>query len=230
MPSEISRGIKFGIGFALGVAFILTLFLFSLSMCAGHLHRRMMEMMPEERHPAPETGDSPLALGARGRPLFVAAAGQATAFEIRSQAFAPGGAIPQKYTCTGADVSPPLSWTEPPAGSKSLALIMDDSDAPVGTWVHWVLYNLPTSARELAEGAPTTETLTDGAKQGTNDFRKTGYGGPCPPPGPAHRYFFKLYALDVELNPAPGAGKKQVETAMAGHIVAQAELIGRYGR
>jgi len=227
MPSEISRGIKFGIGFALGVVFIFTLFLFSLSMCAGHLHRRMMEMMPGERRPAPETGDSPLALGAPGL-LLVAAGDQATAFEIRSKAFAPGGAIPQKYTCNGTDVAPPLSWTEPPAGTKSLALIMDDPDAPVGTWVHWVLYNLPASARELAEG--TLETLPDGVKQGTNDFRKTGYGGPCPPAGPAHRYFFKLYALDVELNAAPGATKKQVEAAMAGHIVAQAELIGRYGR
>jgi len=230
MPSEISRGIKFGIGFALGVAFILTLFLFSLSMCAGHLHRRMMEMMPGERHPAPETGDSPLALGPQGQLLFVAAGDQAPGFEIRSTAFGSGGTIPEKYTCNGSDISPPLSWTEPPAGTKSLALIMDDLDAPAGTWVHWVVYNLPASARELSEGIPTTETLADGAKQGTNDFRKIGYGGPCPPPGSAHRYFFKLYALDIELSLAPGATKKQLETAMAGHILTQAELIGRYGR
>ena len=138
--------------------------------------------------------------------------------------------MPEKYTCNGSDISPPLSWTEPPAGTKSLALIMDDPDAPAGTWVHWVVYNLPASARALSEGTPPTETLADGAKQGTNDFRKTGYGGPCPPPGSAHRYFFKLYALDIELNLAPRAAKKQVETAMAGHTLARAELIGRYGR
>lgn len=152
------------------------------------------------------------------------------AFEIRSTAFTAGGTIPKKYTCDGPDVSPPLSWTEPPAGTKSLALIMDDPDAPVGTWVHWVLCNLPASTHELSEGTPTTETLASGARQGANDFRKVGYGGPCPPPGPAHRYFFKLYALDTELNLAPRATKKQLEAAMKGHILAQAELMGRYGR
>ena len=152
------------------------------------------------------------------------------AFAIRSTAFSAGGTIPKRYTCDGPDVPPPLSWTEPPAGTKSLALIMDDPDAPVGTWVHWVLYNLPASTRELAEGTPTSETLANGARQGTNDFRKIGYGGPCPPQGPAHRYFFKLHALDTELNLAPGATKKQLEAAIAGHILTQAELIGRYGR
>ena len=151
-------------------------------------------------------------------------------FEIRSIAFASGGTIPEKYTCDGADVSPPLSWTEPPAGTKSLALIVDDPDAPVGTWVHWVLYNLPAATRELSAETPPTETLASGAKQGANDFRKIGYGGPCPPPGPAHRYFFKLYALNTELNLAPRATKKQLEAVMAGHILAQAELLGRYGR
>ncbi len=232
MPSEISRGIKFGIGFALGVGFILTLFLLSLSMCAGHLHRRMMErmeeMIPRERHPAPETGDDPVALGFHRQLLFVAAGDEAAAFAIRSTAFTSGGTIPEKYTCNGPNVSPPLSWTEPPAGTKSLALIMDDPDAPMGTWVHWVLYNLPASARELPEGTPTSEILTNGANQGTNDFRKIGYGGSCPPPGPAPPYFFKLYALDIELNPASRATKKQLEAAMAGHILAQAELMGRY--
>jgi Raf kinase inhibitor-like YbhB/YbcL family protein len=244
MPSEISRGIKFGIGFALGVGFILTLFLLSLSMCAGHLHRRMMErmeeMMPREWHPAPETGDDPVALGFHGQLLFVAAGDQAAAFAIRSTAFTSGGTIPEKHACDGPDVSPPLSWTEPPAGTKSLALIMDDPDAPVGTWVHWVLYNLPAATRELSEGIPITETLASGARQGTNDFRKIGYGGPCPPAGPAHRYFFKLYALDTEVkllygmdylsSLAPKDTKEDLEAAMAGHILAQAELIGRYSR
>jgi len=234
MPSEISRGIKFGIGFALGVGFILTLLVLGLSMCAGHFHRRMMErmkeMIPGERPPAPETGDDPVALGFQRPLLFVATEGQTTAFEIRSTAFASGGTIPTKYTCNGPDISPPLSWTEPPAGTKSLALIMDDPDAPVGTWVHWILYNLPAATRELSAETSPTETLASGARQGTNDFHKIGYGGPCPPLGLAHRYFFKLYALNIELNLAPGTTKKQLEAAMTGHILAQTELIGRYGR
>jgi len=234
MPSEIGRGFKFGVGFALGVSLIMIFFLFGVSMCAGQLHRRMMErmeeMMPGGRRPDPETRDDPVALSPQKQLLFVATEGQATAFEIRSTAFTSGGTIPKRYTCDGPDVSPPLSWTEPPAGTKRLAFVMDDPDAPVGTWVHWVLYNLPASARELAEGIPATETLASGAEQGTNDFRKIGYGGPCPPPGPTHRYFFKLYALDTELNLAPEVTKKQLEAAMAGQILAQAELIGRYGR
>jgi len=137
MPSEISRGFKFGVGFALGVSLIMILFLFGVSMCAGQLHRRMMErmekMMPGERQPSPETRDDPVAFSLQKQLLFVATGGQATAFEIRSTAFASGGAIPAKHTCNGPNVSPPLSWTEPPAGTKSLALIMDDPDAPVGT-------------------------------------------------------------------------------------------------
>src|SRR5262245_30362031 len=211
MSSEIGRGIKFGIGFALGVGFILTLFLVSLSMCAGHIHRRMMErmeeMMPGGQHPAPETGDDPVVLGPHRQFLRVVAGGQTATFALRSTAFASGGTIPEKYTCNGSDVSPPLSWMEPPPATKCLALIMDDPDAPAGTWVHWVIYDLPTSVRELPEAIPTTETLTNRARQGTNDFRKVGYGGPCPPSGPAHRYFFNLYALDIELALAPRATK-----------------------
>jgi hypothetical protein len=201
---------------------------------------RMEEMMPGGQHPAPETGDDPVALSLQGQLFPVATGDQTVSFTIRSTAFASESAIPEKYACTGSDVSPPLSWTEPPAGTKSLALIMDDPDAPVGTWVHWVIYNLPASARELPEGTPTTEALTNGARQGTNDFRKIGYGGPCPPAGPAHRYFFKLYALDTEVkllyamdylsSLAPKDTKKHLEAAMTGHILAQAELIGRYGR
>jgi Raf kinase inhibitor-like YbhB/YbcL family protein len=151
-------------------------------------------------------------------------------FTIRSTAFTAGGTIPKQYTCDGSDISPPLTWTEPPAGTKSLALIMDDPDAPAGTWVHWVLYNLSPVTRDLPDGVPTTTALTSGAKQGNTDFGKVGYGGPCPPQGPPHRYFFKLYALDAELNLASKATKRQLETAMEGHILAQAELIGRYGR
>ena len=235
MSSDLGRGIKLGIGFALGVGFVMAFFLFGLSMCAGHLHQRMMErmeeMLPKERRPGPETQGDRASFQHEGKLLFLTQeGGQAIAFAIRSTAFPAGGTIPKRHTCDGPDVSPPLSWTEPPAGTKSLALIMDDPDAPVGTWVHWVLYNLPASTRELAEGTPTSETLANGARQGTNDFRKIGYGGPCPPQGPAHRYFFKLYALDTELNLAPGATKKQLEAAIAGHILTQAELIGRYGR
>jgi len=152
------------------------------------------------------------------------------ALELKTTAFAPGGSIPKKFTCDGPDVSPALTWTAPPAGTQSFALVMDDPDAPVGTWVHWVLYDLPAAARELAENVPKSEELAGGARQGRNDFRKTGYGGPCPPPGPPHRYFFKLYALDAKLNLKAGATKADVEKAMKGRILAQAELVGRYGR
>ena len=152
------------------------------------------------------------------------------AFTLTSRAFAHHGKIPAPYTCDGADHSPPLAWTDPPHGTTSVALIVDDPDAPVGTWVHWVLYNVPATSRALAERLPTSDTLADGAKQGLNDFRRIGYGGPCPPPGPAHRYFFKLYALDATLTFPPKATKAQCERAMDGHILAQAELIGLYQR
>jgi len=150
--------------------------------------------------------------------------------KLTTNAFSPGGTIPKKFTCDGPDVSPAISWSEPPAGTHSFALIMDDPDAPVGTWVHWVLYDLPATAHELAEDVPKREELPNGARQGRNDFRRTGYGGPCPPAGPAHRYFFKLYALDAKVNLKAGATKADVEKAMKGHILAQAELMGRYQR
>jgi len=154
----------------------------------------------------------------------------AMSFTLSSAAFPPGGEIPSKYACSGADVSPALSWNDPPAGTQSFALIADDPDAPVGTWVHWVAYDLPASARQLPEGVPKTEAIAGGGVQGQNDFRKTGYGGPCPPPGKPHRYYFKLYALDGKLNLKPGATKKVVEPAMEGHILAQAEVMGRFQR
>lgn len=152
------------------------------------------------------------------------------ALEIKSTAFEAGGTIPKKYTGDGPDVSPPLSWSAPPAGTKSLALICDDPDAPRGTWVHWVLWGLPPDTRELAEDVPKTETLASGAKQGRNDFGNIGYGGPSPPAGKPHRYFFKLYALDTQLDLKPGATKADVEKAIASHILAQGELMGKYGR
>ena len=151
-------------------------------------------------------------------------------FEIVSTAFSAGGTIPQKFTCDGSDDSPQLTWTDPPAKTQSFAIIMDDPDAPVGTWVHWVIYDLPANARELAEGVAKQEQLLSGARQGRNDFGKIGYGGPCPPAGKPHRYFFKVYALDAKLGLKPGARKSDLERAMQGHILAQAELMGRYGR
>lgn len=148
---------------------------------------------------------------------------------LESPAFAAGQPIPQKFTCEGADVSPPLRWSDPPAGTKDFALIADDPDAPAGTWVHWVLYNLPAETRSLPEAVPKSASAAGGA-QGQNDFRKTGYGGPCPPPGKPHRYFFKLYALGAALALPAGTQKKDVERAMQGHILAQAELVGTYQR
>jgi Raf kinase inhibitor-like YbhB/YbcL family protein len=152
------------------------------------------------------------------------------AFAISSTSFQNGGNIPKKFTCDGADVSPQLSWTDPPAGAQSFALIADDPDAPVGTWTHWVLFDLPAQAISLPEGVAKTDELSNGGRQGRNDFRKIGYGGPCPPPGKPHRYFFKLYALDKKLDLKPGASKQEVERAMQGHVVAQAELMGKYQR
>jgi Raf kinase inhibitor-like YbhB/YbcL family protein len=156
--------------------------------------------------------------------------GEGMSFQVSSSAFSEGQMIPKKFSCDGTDVSPQLSWSETPKATRSFVLIMDDPDAPVGTWVHWVLYNLPAETKELHEGVPKQEELDNGALQGRNDFRKVGYGGPCPPPGKPHRYYFKLYALDTKLNLNAGASKADVERAMKGHIVAQAQLIGRYSR
>ena len=152
------------------------------------------------------------------------------AFSIRAEAFNPGGDIPRKFSCQGSDTSPALVWTDPPAGTQSIVLIVDDPDAPAGTWVHWVLYDLPPSARRLREALPPTAEVAGGGRQGANDFGKTGYGGPCPPPGKPHRYFFKLYALDSTLNLKAGATKADVEQAMKGHVLAKTEVMGRYAR
>ncbi len=153
------------------------------------------------------------------------------AFILTSAALKDGATIPGKYTCDGVDVSPPLAWSGAPAGTRSFALIADDPDAPGGTWVHWVLYNLPAEVSELPENIAKVESLDlGGARQGRNDFRRPGYGGPCPPPGPAHRYFFKLYALDMRLELKAGAQKKDVEAAMEGHVLGSAQLMGTYAR
>jgi Raf kinase inhibitor-like YbhB/YbcL family protein len=152
------------------------------------------------------------------------------AMTITSSVFRAGEVIPTKYSCEGANVSPPVQWDGVPAAARSLALICDDPDAPMGTWVHWVLYNLPTSVSNLPEHVPASEMLSSGAKQGMNDFKRIGYGGPCPPPGKTHRYHFKLYALDVELALKPRATKQELLRAMEGHILAEAQLIGTYQR
>jgi Raf kinase inhibitor-like YbhB/YbcL family protein len=149
--------------------------------------------------------------------------------QLTSPAFEAGGMIPAKYTCDGPDVSPSLRWANPPAGIKSFALIADDPDAPVGTWVHWVLWNIPADAGGLDENLPKTASLPSGAQQGTTDFRRIGYGGPCPPSG-THRYYFKLYALDTMLELPSSATKRDLEGAMHGHILGQAELMGQYRR
>jgi len=150
--------------------------------------------------------------------------------KLSSPDFTSGGTIPKQFTCDGADTSPALEWGDPPQGTQSFALIVDDPDAPVGTWVHWVLFNLPASARSLGQNVPKKEELPDGSRQGRNDFGTTGYGGPCPPAGTPHRYFFKLYALDAKLGLKAGATKKDVERAQQGHVLAQGEWMGRYGR
>ncbi len=152
------------------------------------------------------------------------------AVEVTSAAFSNQGTIPRQYTCDAQDASPPLAWTGTPDGAKSLALISDDPDAPAGTWVHWVLYNLPPESAGLEENLAKTAELPNGARQGMTDFRRVGYGGPCPPPGKPHRYFFKVYALDQMLDLPENATKADVEQAMRGHILAQGELVGLYGR
>jgi len=152
------------------------------------------------------------------------------AFDLKSSSFTPGGDIPKKHTCDGADVSPPLAWTSPPAATKAFALVCEDPDAPVGLWVHWVLWGVPGTATGLPEGVKQTHTLADGSRQGRNDFGKPGHNGPCPPPGKPHRYFFRLYALDAAPNLEPGATRQQLLDAIKGHILGEAELMGRYGR
>jgi len=149
--------------------------------------------------------------------------------KLDSSAFSANALIPPKYTCDGQDISPPLQWDEPPPGTQSFVLIVDDPDAPGRTFVHWVVYDIPAVLRELPQQVPTQKTLADGSIQGRNDFGKFGYGGPCPPSG-THRYFFKLYALAQTLGLAEGATKDKVVAAMEGHILASAELIGRYSR
>jgi Raf kinase inhibitor-like YbhB/YbcL family protein len=153
---------------------------------------------------------------------------------LQSPSFADGGAIPKLYTCDGKDVSPPLAWSGVPETARSLALICEDPDAPRGTWTHWVIFDIPASVKELGEGVPAQERVQvtaggETALQGRNDFKKTGYGGPCPPSG-THRYFFRIYALDTGLDLGPGTTRQDLLRSIKGHVLAEGELMGRYSR
>ena len=154
------------------------------------------------------------------------------ALMLSSSAFSSGAEVPKKFTCDGANLSPPLSWSGAPPGTVSFALIADDPDAPGGTWLHWVLFNVPGTAAALPEALAGSGELRQlgAALQGRNDFGKLGYGGPCPPPGRAHRYFFRLYALDSSLPLKAGAARREVEAAMRGHVLGEATLMGTYAR
>jgi len=148
---------------------------------------------------------------------------------LTSPAFSAGGKIPRRYTCDGEDISPPLEWQDPPEGTKAFGLIVDDPDAPRGTWVHWVLFDLPGPARSIAESVPAEAMLETGGTHGKNGWGRSDYGGPCPPAG-THRYFFRLYALSAPLALPAGATVEQVRRAMEGRILGEAELMGTYGR
>ncbi|HEY8369194.1 MAG TPA: YbhB/YbcL family Raf kinase inhibitor-like protein [Thermodesulfobacteriota bacterium] len=152
------------------------------------------------------------------------------ALSLTSPAFVHDQPIPIRYTCDGEDLSPPLHWTDPPDRTQAFALVAEDPDAPAGTFTHWLLYDIPVAARELEEGIPNDETLPTQAKQGLNDFGRVGYGGPCPPPGPAHRYYFTLYALSRPTTLGPRATKGMVLDAIRDHVLAQAQIMGRYQR
>jgi Raf kinase inhibitor-like YbhB/YbcL family protein len=151
-----------------------------------------------------------------------------TTLSLTSTAFKEGDKIPVKYTCDGKDISPPLAWDEPPPQTQTLALMVEDPDAPGGMFTHWVVFNIPATDRQLAENVPAQEQLENGALQGKNDFGKIGYGGPCPPRGSVHHYRFTIYALDNSLDLKPGSSGKQVTDAMKGHALAQGQLMGTY--
>jgi len=151
-------------------------------------------------------------------------------FGLESSAFNNDSRIPERYTCDGDNISPALRWSNQPAGTMSFAIVMDDPDAPHGTWVHWVIWNIGANARQLEEAAPVAAALPDGSRQGVNSARNVGYNGPCPPGASIHRYSFRLYALDSLLDLPSVANKEQLLAAMEGHILGQAELMGRYSR
>jgi Raf kinase inhibitor-like YbhB/YbcL family protein len=163
--------------------------------------------------------------------FFASASPAAHPMAISSGSFPSGGYIPKQFTCDGGDISPELSWTNPPPGAQSFALIAEDPDAPAGTWTHWLIFDLPPSARSLPEGVgQMIDKLPDGGRQGANDFGKIGYGGPCPPPGKPHRYFFKLYAVDRKLDLEPSSTRARFDQAIEHHVLDEADWMGRYRR
>lgn len=150
--------------------------------------------------------------------------------DISSDAFKNGSEIPSQYTCKGQNISPKLTWRGAPPNTKSFALIMDDPDAPGGTFCHWIIYNIPPNKQELASGIPASSNLQDGSRQGINDFRRVGYSGPCPPPGKPHRYFFHLYALNTDLAITGSVDRNGLLKAIEGHIIAKGDLMGLFRR
>jgi len=189
-----------------------------MNLRAGSIALLMLFAMACAKRPATTTQNPPTRQSPENTP---------EAMKLISSAFTEGQPIPRPYTCDGVNVSPPLEWSGVPKTAQTLAIIADDPDAPAGTWVHWVLYNLPAANIGMVENLPQDATLKAGGFQGKNDFEKIGYGGPCPPSG-THRYFFKIYAIDTELPLKAGATKAEVEQAMSGHVVAQAQLMGTY--
>lgn len=161
------------------------------------------------------------------QPSNQATGGKKAQMKVTSKAFQDGGMIPKQYTCEGANISPPLAWDVVPEKTKSIALVTEDPDAPGKTFIHWVAFNIPASARELPENIPAQENISGGGRQGTNDFKKVGYGSPCPPSG-THRYYFKLYALDTELTLDSSATKDQLLKAIDGHVLGEGQLMGKY--
>ncbi len=160
----------------------------------------------------------------------ISAYGQAPALlQLRSSSFPAGGAMPLRLTCNGAGDSPELHWPTPPAGTRIFAVVMSEPDAPAG-FTHWLAFNIPAGTRQLAEGASTHGAMPAGSAEGTNSFGRIGYGGPCPPPGKPHHYIFRIYALNAPLDLATGASGARIESAMSGHILAQGQIIGIYGR
>jgi len=152
------------------------------------------------------------------------------AFRLTSSAFLDGGEMPRRCTRFGADVSPQLAWTGRPERTETLTLLVEDPDAPGGTWLHWLLFNLPAECDALSQDVPRSQHLPDGSKQGRNHYGHLGYGGPCPPAGPAHRYVFRLLALDCALRVSPRAGRQAFLSAAQGHVLAEAQLVGRFAR
>lgn len=162
--------------------------------------------------------------------VLAASAARAEQMAVSSPAFEPGARIPAQFTCTGSDFSPELKWTRVPSGTKSLALVVEDPDAPSGTFIHWVLFNLPAGSMGIPDGQPASPSLPNGARQGVNGFGTFGYKGPCPPPGPVHHYHFILFALDAMVDPGGEADATALRSAMEGHIKASAELVGTFSR